>query len=65
MKPGHTLLEVLFGGMNELQGSELEAALFESADDVADESTLDTVGLHKDEWSVLASMQRDGRCCLP
>ena len=31
--------------MNELEGDELEATLLEAADDVADESTLDTIGL--------------------
>ena len=40
-----TLLEVLGGGVDELEGNELEATLLEAADDVADESTLDTVGL--------------------
>ena len=40
-----TLLEVLGGGVNELERDELEAALLEAADDVADEATLDAVGL--------------------
>ena len=31
--------------MNELEGDELEATLLEASDDVANESTLDTVGL--------------------
>ena len=31
--------------MDELEGDELEATLLEAADDVADESALDTVGL--------------------
>ena len=35
--------------MNELEGDELEATLLEAADDVADESTLDTVGLDTNE----------------
>ena len=40
-----TLLEVLRGSVNELEGNELEAALLETADDVADDATLDAVGL--------------------
>ena len=36
---------MLRGSVNELEGDELEATLLEAADDVADESTLDTVGL--------------------
>lgn len=42
---GLTLLEVLGGGVDELEGDELEATLLEAADDVADESALDTVRL--------------------
>ena len=41
----HTLLKVLRGSVDELEGGQLEPALLEAADDVADESTLDTVGL--------------------
>ena len=33
--------------MDELEGDQLEAALLEAADDVADESALDTVGLQR------------------
>ena len=40
-----TLLEVLGGGVNELERDELEAALLEAADDVADEAALDAVRL--------------------
>lgn len=40
-----TLLEVLLCGLDELQSSELEAALFEPRDDLADEVALDAVGL--------------------
>ena len=40
-----TLLKVLGGGVDELHGDELEATLLKPADDVADESALDTVGL--------------------
>ena len=36
---------MLRGSVNELEGDELEATLLEAADDVADEATLDTVGL--------------------
>ena len=35
------LLEVLLGGSDHLDGDELEAALFEAGDDVADEATLE------------------------
>lgn len=31
--------------MDELEGNELKPALLETADDIANESTLDTVGL--------------------
>ena len=34
------LLEVLLGGGDHLDGDELEAALLEAGDDVADEATL-------------------------
>lgn len=40
-----TLLKVLRGSVNELESLKLEATLLEAADDVANESTLDTVGL--------------------
>ena len=40
-----TLLEVLRGSVHKLEGNQLETALLETADDVADESTLDTIGL--------------------
>ena len=39
--------------MDELEGNKLEAALLEAANDVADESTLDTVGLEFARRSVL------------
>ena len=42
----HTLLEVLGGSVDELERGELEAALLEAGDDVADDATLDAVGLH-------------------
>ena len=42
-----TLLEVLRGSVNELEGDELEATLLEAADDVPDESTLDAIGLRR------------------
>ena len=38
--------------LHELHSDELEAALFESLDDVANESALDSVGLHHDESAV-------------
>ena len=40
-----TLLKVLGSGLDELQGYELEAAFFETGDDLTNESPLDTVGL--------------------
>jgi len=42
------LLEVLGGGVNELEGDELESTLFETADDVSDETAVDAVGLDHD-----------------
>lgn len=42
---GLTLLEVLGGGVDELQGNKLEAALLKAGNDVADEAALDAVGL--------------------
>jgi hypothetical protein len=44
-KKRHTLLEVLGSSVDELQSNELESTLLETADDIADESPLDTVGL--------------------
>ena len=43
-----TLLEVVGSSLDELQSEELEATLFESADDIANESPLDTVGLERE-----------------
>ena len=43
----HTLLKVLRGSVDELEGGQLEPALLEAADDAADESALDTVGLQR------------------
>ena len=40
-----TLLEVLGVRMDELESDEFEAALFKTADDVADKTALDAVGL--------------------
>lgn len=40
-----TLLEVFGRSVDELQSDELEAALFETANDIANKSSLDTVGL--------------------
>jgi hypothetical protein len=39
------LLEVLLSGGGKLDSSKLESTLLEAADDGANESTLDTVGL--------------------
>ncbi len=41
--------KVILGSGDHLEGDELEAALFEALDDIADESTLDGVGLDGDE----------------
>lgn len=38
------LLEVLLGGLGELEGNKLEATLLEAGDDGADETALDAVG---------------------
>jgi len=46
------LLDVLFGSLHEFHGDELEASLFESLDNIADESALNAVGLHHDESAV-------------
>jgi hypothetical protein len=40
-----TLLEVLLGGLDELEGNELEAAFLEPGDDLADEVALNAVRL--------------------
>jgi hypothetical protein len=41
-----TLLEVLWGSVDKFQSDKLEASQLKTLDDVADEPTLDTVGLH-------------------
>jgi len=46
------LLNMLPRSLHKLHGDELEAPLFESLDDVADESTLDAVRLDHDESAV-------------
>jgi len=46
------LLDMLPGSLHELHGDELETSLFESLDDVADESALDAVRLDHDESAV-------------
>jgi len=38
---------VLGSGVNELEGNELEAALLEPGDDLADEAALNAVGLQE------------------
>lgn len=40
-----TFLEVLRGGVDELQGYKLETATLESTDDVSNDASLDTIGL--------------------
>jgi hypothetical protein len=42
---GLTLLQVLGGCVDELQGDKLEAALLKAGNDVSDETALDAVGL--------------------
>lgn len=44
-RDGRTLLEVGLGGLDELEGDELEAALLEPSDDLADEVALNAVRL--------------------
>jgi hypothetical protein len=44
-KGRQTLLEVLGVCMDEFESDEFEAALFKTADNVADKTTLDAVGL--------------------
>ena len=46
-KEQRTRLEVVWGGVNELQGDKLEATALETTDDIANESPLDTVGLER------------------
>ena len=41
----HTFLEVLLGGVDELEGDQLETALLEAGDDLADEVALNAVRL--------------------
>lgn len=41
--------------MNELEGDELETTLLKATDDVADETSLDAVGLRWDEMRLLVS----------
>ena len=48
LEVGVVLLQVVFAGVHELHGHELEAAVLEALDDLADESALDTVGLNHD-----------------
>jgi len=44
---------VLGGSVDELQSDELEATAFETTDDVANESPLDTIGLENDAIMVI------------
>ena len=53
----HTVLEVLLGGLDELEGDELVAALLEPGDDLADEVALNAVRLQ--------SKKRVNRRCSP
>jgi len=46
---GVVVLKVLLGGSDKLDCDQLEASLLEAADDLTNESTLDTVGLDSDE----------------
>jgi len=46
------LLDMFFRTLHKLHGDEFEASLFESLDDVADESSLDAVGFDHDEGAV-------------
>ncbi len=53
---GLTLLQVLGGCVDELQGDKLEAALFKAGNDVSDKTALDAVGL--------SYTMQPMRCCL-
>jgi len=44
-----TLLEVFLRGLDDLEGNDLVSALLKAADDLSDESTLDTVGLENEQ----------------
>lgn len=55
-----TILEVRLGGLDELEGSELEAALLEPGDDLADEVALNAVRLQAKSASI-AAVHCDGR----
>ena len=46
-----TLLEVWTGSMDELESDELKTTLLEATDDVANETSLDTIGLRWDEMT--------------
>jgi hypothetical protein len=52
---GLTLLEVRRGSVSELEGDQLETTLLKTTDDVADETSLDAVGLRWDEMRLLVS----------
>lgn len=58
---GVVLLQQLLARLLELEGDQLEALHLEALDDLADQSTLDTVGLHHDEGSFLVS---GGHCSV-
>jgi len=49
------LFQVFFGTLHELHGDELESPLFESLNDVADQTALDAVGFHHDEGTLRVS----------
>jgi len=49
---------VLLCGLDELKSNELEAALFESRDDLADEIALDAVGLVTRQLDEILKIQR-------
>ena len=46
-----TLLEVWTGSMDELESDEFKTTLLETTDDVANETSLDAIGLRWDEMT--------------
>ena len=57
---GRTLLEVLLGGRNHLEGDDLEAPLLEARDDGSNKVTLDAIRLDHDIGALVVG--HDGWC---
>merc|ERR1712000_392958 len=56
---GVVLLKELLGGVGHLQGSELEALLLKALDDLADQATLDAVGLDHNVGALASHVERE------